>query len=133
MTWDTHVNSAMGKVYGMLRALRPTQQCLPIHTKMLIAKTCLIPTLLYGCEIFANLDESCYVRLNVTFNNIARYVFNKGRRERISSYSVQIFDLSLKNYLKVRVLIQLHKIVHLREPSYLFEKLRFCDPRAQKP
>ena len=76
LTWDDHINSLVGLTYIKLRALWSTQLYISLKTRILIAKTYLIPCLLYGCELFGNCDSSSKRKLNVLFNNIARYVCN---------------------------------------------------------
>lgn len=125
MTWTNHVVATSGRVYGMLRSLWCSQWFTPFSIRMLLAKTYLAPTLLYGCELFAFCGYNDRRRLNVTFNNIARYVFGLGRRDSVSAFSGQIYGVSFDNLLICRALIYLHKIVYTRCPSYLFEKLTF--------
>lgn len=125
LTWTTHINSTSGKVHGMLRNLWAVQTSTPLQIRMLLAKTYLIPTLLYGCEIFQYCNNADLKKLNVTYNNIARYVFKKKRYDRISEYSYQLFNTTFVNYLRYKSLSFLHKIIFSKEPNYLFNKLKF--------
>lgn len=126
LTWTNHINISVGRVYGMLRNLWAVQTSTPVHIRMLLAKSYLIPVLLYGCEIFANCNRMDMDRLNVAFNSIARYVFNRKRFDSISTYAYQIFGMCFENYLKYRCLLQLHKIVYTKEPPYLYDRIRFA-------
>ena len=85
-TWDDHINALVGQTYIKLRTLGSTQLYIPLKTRILIAKTYLIPYFLYGCELFGNCDSSSKRKLNVIFNNIARYVYNLRRHDHIISY-----------------------------------------------
>lgn len=125
LSWNNHISSVIGKVYGMLRNLWAVQSSTPVHIRMLLAKTYLIPVLMYGCELFANCNSTEFAKLNTAFNSIARYIFNKKRFDSISNCTYKIFNMSLKNYLKLKCLIQLHKIIYTKEPSYLYNKLVF--------
>ena len=87
----------MGKVYGMLRNLWAVIHSAPFAIRMQLAKTFLIPVLLYGSEIFANCDTNDRRKLNLTYNNIARYVFIKGHRDHISQFSYRIFEINFDN------------------------------------
>jgi len=129
LSWNDHIRHVTGKISGMLRTLWSTQSFTPQCTRLLIAKSYLIPTLLYGCEIFANCDSVSENMLNVAYNNIARYVFGAGRYESISSRAYTINNVTFKNLLKIRTLLLLHKIIFLKEPSYLYERLRFSNSR----
>lgn len=126
LSWSNHINASCGKVYSMLRTLWATHYYTPPKIRMLLAKTKLIPTLLYASELFAGCSAQDRRKLNVTFNNITRYVFGIGRFERISEYSHKIFNLNFDNYQKYKSLLLLHKIIYTREPSYLYDRLSFA-------
>ena len=92
---------------------------------MLLPKTYLLPTLLYGCEIYANCDKHTSYTLNRLYNYIGRYVFNRTKFDHISDYAFKIFNMKFDNLSKSRVLILLHKIINEKSPKYLFKKLTF--------
>ncbi|XP_075170106.1 uncharacterized protein LOC142242408, partial [Haematobia irritans] len=48
LTWTNHINSVVGKIHGMLRNLWAVQTSTPCNIRLLLAKTYLVPTLLYG-------------------------------------------------------------------------------------
>ena len=126
LSWNNHINCTVGKTYGMLRTLWATQHCTPLNIRTILAKSYLMPVLLYGCEVFACCDSSSKKKLNLAYNSIIRYVFGIRKHDRISSYSQRLFGLSFENILKSRVLILLHKIIYLKEPTYLFNRLNFA-------
>jgi len=125
LSWDTHINYAIGRVYALLRPLWSTQSFTPLYIRSLIAKTCLLPTLLYGSEIFANADSRSKQRLQVVFNNITRYVFNLRRRASTANFSDKLFNMCLSKYIDFKVLVLLQKSICLQEPLYMFEKIEF--------
>lgn len=124
LTWKNHIFTVIGKVYGMLRSLWTTQYFTPTKIRLLLAKTYLLPTMLYGCELYANCDTTCNRKLNVLFNNIARYIFGIKRRDHISEHAIKIYSISFNNYLKLKTLTQLHKILVNQDPSYLYERFQ---------
>lgn len=126
LSWSEQIKIAAGKTYGMLRNLWTHQYFTPIKIRMLLAKTYLVPTLLYGCELFAGCNTTDKRKLRTTYNNIARYVFGLKRSNRISNFSKKIFGVSFDNLLKCRSLLFLQKIVYTKQPHYLFEKLSFA-------
>ena len=81
LTWSNHSNVIISKVYGMFRKLRAVINSTPFAIRMQLAKTFLIPILLYESEIFANCDtdDTDGVNSNLAYNNIGRYVFITGR------------------------------------------------------
>lgn len=126
LTWTNHINGSVGKVRAMLRNLWAVRTSTPFNIRMLLAKSYIIPTLLYGSEIFASCDSEDTRKLNVAYNDIARYVFNKKRHDRISQYAYKIFNVSFDNLLKIKCLTQIHKIIYCKEPDYLFNRLKFA-------
>lgn len=126
LTWTNHINGAVGKVYGMLRNLWAVRISTPFEIRMLLAKSYLIPTLLYGCEVFGSCDTADSRKLNVAYNNIARYVFNKKPHDRISQFAYQLFNISFDNLLKIKCLTLLHKIIYTNEPEHLFTRINFA-------
>ena len=77
LTWTEHISKKIGVTYGMLRTLWQTQSFTPVKIRMLLAKTYLIPTVLYGCELFVNPGQASKNSLQKLLNSTARYVFNR--------------------------------------------------------
>ena len=126
LTWSDHINMKIGQVYNMLRSLWMTQSFTPLNIRLQLAKTYLIPCLLYGCEIFVNPDSRTMTALQRLLNNIARYIFNKKKFDHISLYTNKIFGMTIRNVMNFRALILLHKIINSREPNYLYKRITFC-------
>lgn len=126
LTWTNHVNHIVGNTYNKLRTLWTTFSFTPLHIRLLLAKTYLMPSLLYGCEIFSNCDSGSKQKLNIVFNNICRYVYGIPKYNHISEYAVQLYGISLDNMFKVKILVLLHKIIYLKLPPYLFRRLNFA-------
>ena len=129
LTWVDHINIRIGQVYNMLRNLWQTQSFTPCNIRLQLAKAYLIPTLLYGCELFVNPDQATFQRLQKLFNNIARYVYNRKKYDHISQYATQMFDMTLRQLLDFRALILMQKIVTEKRPQYLYERLSFSQSR----
>lgn len=85
----------------------------------------MLPTLLYGCELYASCDSVCRGKLNVLYNNIARYVYCIKRRDHISVFATQICSVPFDDLLKLKCLTLLHKIITTQEPKYLKERIQF--------
>lgn len=126
LTWNNHINSIVGTVYNKLRTLWATQSFTPLNIRVLLAKTYVMPSLLYGCEVFSNCDSVSRRKLNIVFNNICRYVYGVRKYDRISHLSIQLYGISIDNHFKLKALVFLHKIIYLRQPPYLFRRLSFA-------
>ena len=100
-----HIASPVGKIYGMLRNLWAVKCSTPFKIQMRLAQTYLITVLLYVCEIYENCDANDLQKLKVSYNNIERYIFNRGVRDSISVFSYQIYNMCFKNLLKFKCLI----------------------------
>ena len=111
-----HINSIIGKVYGMLRTLRDNQFYTPIKIITLLAKAYYLPALMYRCEIYANCSDK--YKLNLLYNNITRYVYRFKKYDHVSVLSVKIFSMTFEDLLKYRTLLFLQKIISSKEPSF---------------
>lgn len=125
LTWDDHVSLAVGKIYGTLRVLYLTCKYLPTKVKMMLVKTLLLPILLYGHQVFCDLDSISKRKLNVGFNSAVRFVYNLRRFDHISEYSDTIYGMPFETYLKYKTILCLFKIKCSGTPEYLFSKLVF--------
>lgn len=125
LTWSDHITSLVGSTYGRLRTLWATQSYTPQRIRLLLAKTYIMPSLLYGCELFACCDSISRTKLNRLFNNICRYVYRLRKYDHISSYTGRLYGVSLDNLFKIRALVLLHKIIYLKLPPYLFFRINF--------
>lgn len=130
LSWNDHIATTVGKVYNGLRLLWCSQRSIPTATKMLLAKSLLLPVLTYCCEVFCNVDYNTKRKLNIIYNNLARYVFNKRRFDHISAYSKQITGLRFEDLITYRSLILLHGIIQSHQPDYLYNRLNF--PNSQR-
>ena len=125
LSWNDHINQIVGKAYGALRLLWPTRNFIPLNTRKMIAKTLVVPILTFGCEIFCKLDSVSQRKMNVIFNNIARYIFGLRRYDHISESSRSIYGISFDNLLRFRTLVTVFKIICTRQPSYLYDTFQF--------
>ena len=125
LQWTDHINSKIGTVFGMLRILYRTQSLTPFNIRLLLAKTYLLPTLLYGCELFASLESEYKRKMQRVFNAIARYVYKRRKFDHISDYSKLLFGMTMEKLLDLRTLIMLHKVIRTKEPPYLLSRIEF--------
>jgi len=95
LNWNDHVNKAVGKTYGLIRSLALVKSSLPVSVRPLIAKSCIIPTVFYGLEIYANCDVASQHKLKIAYNSIARFIFNVHRSDHVIQFAYKIFDISL--------------------------------------
>lgn len=125
LTWRDHIISAVGKTNAALRNVYVGQKFTPLNIRLNLAKTFLVPKLIYGCELFSSCSRDMMGKLNVTYNNIVRYVFGLTRRDHVSEYAKRIFGVSFENLMRIRTLTSLHKIITTKSPHYLYNCLKF--------
>ena len=109
----------------MLRNLWAVKCSTAFRIRMLLAKTYLIPVLLYGYEIYASCNANDLRKSKVVYNNIPRYICNWGIRDSITEFSYQISYMCFENLLKFKSLIFLHKIIYTAQPNYLYKAISF--------
>ena len=126
LTWSNHINVIVGKVYSMLRNLWAVIYSTPFVIRMQLAKTFLIPVILWGYQIFEIFDTDD--RRISTFHNAARY----GRWDHMSQFSECIFEINFDNLLYIKYQILLHKIITLEQPIQLFRRIRFARSKRGK-
>lgn len=132
LRWNTHINAATGNTFAMLRILYQTQHLTPVHIRTLLAKTFIMPKLLYGCEIFSSCDSVGTRKLTAAFNAVIRYVYGLKRYDGTSQYSKSLYGVNFGDLLKIKTLIFLHKIIYTKEPEYLYRRLRFASSQRGK-
>lgn len=124
--WSSNVANICRKVYIVLHRLLIVKQYTPISTRYLLVKSLLVPLFMYGHYLFFNMDSDSKRRLNVCFNNCARYIYSIKRREHISKYSSSILGCSLFDFYRYNSLCFYQQIIYSAVPPYLKTKLSFC-------
>lgn len=125
LTWKNQISKASGKVYGILRSLWSSQYYTPQKIRFVLAKSFILPTLLYGCEIFSGCDSADKAKLASVYKSVVRYVFGLRKYDSNSAFLNKIYGISFEDYLKYRTLLLVHKIIFTKEPIYLFERFKF--------
>lgn len=100
-----------------------TQSFTPLRVRMLLARTLVLPTLIYGCEIYSHCDSVSKRKLNVAFNSLVRYIYGLRRYDSVSNFSKNLLNMTFENFLKYRALNLLSKILLNREPQYLSDMI----------
>lgn len=118
-----HINSVVSKIYLTLRNLRITGSFIPTELKRKLVIQLIVPHITYAAEVYSKLDSLSLHKLQVSFNNATRYVFNLRKYSSISSYNKIILGINLQDYLCYRNLLFLHRILTYKAPHYLYEKL----------
>ena len=106
LNMSNHVKLNCGQTIAMLRNLWMSQNFITTNIRMQLAKTYLLPTLMYGCELFASCSAVSRCRLYVTYNATAQHIFS------ISHFGRLIYSVTFDNLMNCRTLLFLHKFIY---------------------
>jgi hypothetical protein len=105
--------------------LRKSQFCTPQATKHRRVQALLLPKILYCSQIYMGVSRSSWDKLNVTFNNCVRYIFNLKSHDPISHKVKEFLGCTLENFIHLRARLFIFMLLRHKSPSYLFEKIVF--------
>lgn len=95
LTWDTHVGSLCGRVYGALRKLRTANHYLPLFLRRKLTMSLVIPHFLYGDVVFSNCSGDARYKLNLCFNACLRFIHSIRKFDHISHVTNSVFGCTL--------------------------------------
>lgn len=125
LTWFDHIVCATKKIYGILACLWRSVTFTPRSIRKKLVISLCIPVITYCDAAFSGMDSYCWQKLQLCFNSCVRYVFRLRKYDHISQFENAILGCSLRQYLDFRLLVFLFKIIHHKQPHYLFSKLIF--------
>lgn len=124
-----HINSTIKNIYFVLRNLRLSSNYIPTEIKRRLVIQLILPLINYFSEVYSKLDSRSLHSLLVSLNNATRFVYNLNRFTSISCWRKMILGCDLEDYLKMRNLVFLHRLLVDKKPLYLYEKLSFGQSR----
>ena len=125
LTCTHHINATVLKIYNVLRILWFSASFLPADIKLKLIHSLILPLILYAANVYGDMDAESLRKLQFAVNNCARFVYNKRKYDHISHLSQNILGFSIINFLHIRNLLFMHKLVYSKTPHYLFCKLHF--------
>lgn len=125
LTCKDHINNLVKKVYFVLRNLRMTSNCIPSETKRRLVIQLILPLINYFADVYSKLDSQSYHKVLLSLNSATRYVFGISRFSSVSTWRKMILGCELEDYLRVRNLLFLHKLLNDKTPLYLYDRLTF--------
>lgn len=118
LNWNDQVNAVCNKVYKALHSLVVVRSSTPQHTRLLLARSLIIPLFDYGDILYSLISMKNLRKLQLAFNTVTRYVFNLGKFDHVSRYANSILGRSFASHLKLRICTQTFKILN-DPPLYL--------------
>ncbi|XP_075163387.1 uncharacterized protein LOC142239829 [Haematobia irritans] len=125
LSCSDHVSSVIGKIYLTLRNLRVTSAFTPVEIKRRLVVQLIVPVISYAAELYSGLDSHSMHKLRVAFNNATRYVYGLSRFDSMTSWGSKVLGIDIIDYLKLRNMTFLHRLIVNKLPCYLFDKLIF--------
>lgn len=124
LEWDSQISHTCGKIYGSLRQLKLSSSMLSRDVKLKLFKSLVLPHFIYGAEFLLNASARSINRLRVALNNCIRYVYNLTRFSSVSHLQNQLLGCSFEDFLKLRTVLCIFKIMNFDSPNYLYQKLQ---------
>lgn len=124
LEWDHQINHTCCKIYGCLRQLTLSSRMLGKEVKLKLFKSLILPHFIYGAEFLLNASARSLVRLRVALNSCVRYVYNLSRFSSVSHLHKHFLGCSFHDFIRLRALLALFKIIKFNSPSYLHLKLQ---------
>ncbi len=69
----------------------------------------IVPIFLYASPVYSGTTRRAWDRINLAFNNCARYVFQKRKYDHISHFTIKILGMSIESYIEIYDAIFLNK------------------------
>lgn len=125
LSFERHVNEMMKKVYFSLHSLRINKLYLETDIKLKLVHALVIPHFLYCDVIIAFVNSRLRNKITKAFKCVIRFCYGLKKRDTTRNFSKSIFGCEIFDYFNYRFVLFLFKIIHYKEPSYLYEKLIF--------
>jgi len=123
--WIDHAESIHSRVFAGLRSLWPFSHLTPIRTRIMLAKSLLMPHFEYCSTVFAyGLEYHAKSLLNKAFHAVVRYVYGLNRSEDVEPYAIRFIGYSLQDFLKFKNMSFLYKLDCSKSPRYLSELIK---------
>lgn len=129
-TWDTHVVNVCNKINSVLYGLKLHRNICPKSVRILLSKSLVLPHVLYCEFLYLSCDSTSSNILQVTLNNIIRYVNGLRKYDHISAMFIEFFGCTMIQFFQYRALLLLYKIINKREPLYLYNKIKIGSART---
>ena len=94
--------------------------------KLRLVNIYIVPFLIYGSNVYRNLESGSIKKLQLAMKNCARFIYDKRKYEHISQYCSNILRTTLSSFLNIRNMLIMHKVIYCKKPEYLHECLEFC-------
>jgi len=127
-----HIAKVCQKVYWTLRSLRPHASRTPFEVRRRLILSLIMPHISYGGVVYCSPDAASIEKLERAFRACIRYLHRLKRRDSVEGLGSSITGVDFHVYLKMRLLLFLHKVIHVRHPSYIFSMIHFSSSQRTR-
>lgn len=129
INFEKHAIKKCGEGYAKLKSLWKFKDVLPQDIKWNLTNALILSCLDYGsCVYYHFLSNEVKNKLQILQNSCLRFSFSIARREHITPYYNRFSILKLELRFLFLYSTLLYKIIHSRQPSYLYSLLvKRCD------
>lgn len=120
LTWTTHYNQVVSKVYAGLRSLSANRNLIPMRSRVCLVRPLLISHFIY-CEVifYDGLKSSDRKSLERAFNAYVRFAFGLMKRDSVRDHVDRIVGCVLMRYLDYHTLTFIHDLILRKSPGHL--------------
>lgn len=125
LSWEGQVQQTCRKVYGTLHSLQRMRKFLTTRTKAKLVQALIWPHLDFCDVVQLNMSEELVDRLQRCLNSGVRFIYNLKRGCHISPYYKQLGWLKLRERRKLRIAVEVFKILTTQSPPYLYPSFKY--------
>lgn len=129
-TWEKHIVYTCGKIYAGLRNLWQSALFMTEEIRQRLVMALLMPHILYCSSVLGDLHENVFYKLQKAYNSCLRFIFRVPRWARMTPYSIKFLGCPLREFLKFRTCLTIHRLLLTQTPMYLSDKL--CLGRSER-
>lgn len=125
LTFECHISAVASRVGMTLRSLYGLDCYLPLNVKIKLAHSLLMTHIVYCLDVYSGTSKTNLKRLRLIYNRIVRYIFGLKLSDSVSGYSLDFLHCSFDNFIKIRVLLTLHRMVATNTPPSVLDFFNF--------
>jgi hypothetical protein len=123
------------RIYSILRSIRPHASHTPFSVRKRLAQSLVTPHINYCNIVYSSVDVASRSRIRVAFNACLRYIHRVRPRDHIAHLESSVTGMILETSAGAQLLtfVFVYKILHVRQPSYIFSLFHFAsykEPRC---
>ena len=125
LSWKDQINKQVKSAYYKLKQLYRFHKFLTEKCKLRLVETFVLSQITYGDILTQNTTLELQNKLQKVQNACYRYVFGVKKYDHITPYINQARSLKIAARTKLHALVQMHKIILKKAPTYLCKRVTY--------